>query len=420
MYNAGMTRKRLAMVSYHTCPLASVEGKETGGMNVYVLELSRELAKKGFIVDIYTRAQDSKQPRVVQIAQRLRLIHVSAGPQQYLAKKTIIPFVPEFVDGMVDFIKKENLSYDILHCHYYLSGVAGLLLMKKLQKDIPLIVTFHTLALMKNLVARDELEREDKTRIDAEVKLVQKADKIVAASESDKEYLVHLYDCPPEKILVVNPGVDTSVFKPINKEKARKAIGAGSIDKLILFVGRIEPLKGIDVLLYAVKILLEKNPGLNICLWIVGGDVSQKRSMWSRELQKLEKLRKTLNIATIVRFVGRQPQKKLPYYYAASDLVVLASHYESFGLTALEAMATGTPVITTNVTGIASLFDEKHQKLITSANNPLELAEKMEHLLIDEKAHQQMSMAVYQRVQDLGWENISEDIITLYNSIEKP
>lgn len=401
------------MLSFHTCPLASEEGKETGGMNVYVFELSKELSRRGFNVDVYTRVQSKVDERIVQVNKNFRVIHLCAGPKEPVNKKELLKYVEEFADNFIAFSKKENVKYDILHCHYYLSGLAGTLIKKKLAANIPRVMTFHTLALLKNLVARDELEKEEKGRIEIELQLTKEVNAIIASSDSDKAYLTHLYDVPSEKITVVNPGVNTDLFYPIPMEQAKKRVKAAMSDRIILFVGRIEPLKGIDMILYALKILLEKNPKLRVCLWIIGGDVSQKRG-WSRELKKLEELRKTLNIEAVVNFLGRKKQHDLPYYYNASEFVVMPSHYESFGMAALEAMACGVPVITTNVAGIASLFDAKHDALVTSVNNPLDLASKMEFLLTNLKEHERISRQVRKNVQDLTWENVAKKITKVY------
>lgn len=406
--------KRIAMISLHTCPLASEEGKETGGQNVYVLEVSKELGKQGFLVDIFTRSQSLTEPKVVKISDKVRVIHLKAGVEKPIPKKLLPQYIDEFVENFYKFVLSENLSYDILHCHYYLSGLAGILMQKKLNKRVPFFMTFHTLGLMKNLVARDELEREENTRIQAELDLADKSDCIIASSKIDKEYLVYIYNVKDSKVKAVNPGVDTSLFRPLDKIKSKSLIQADKDHKIILFVGRIEPLKGIDVLLYAMKIFHEKNPKLRVCLFVVGGDVSQKRSLWTKELKKLDEIRKLLNLETSVKFVGRKSQQKLPYYYNASEFVLMPSHYESFGMAALEAMACGVPVITTNVAGISGIFDKDHEKLITSANNPLELSEKMEYLLTNKSAHDNLSREVRERVQNLTWENVAKRILNIY------
>jgi D-inositol-3-phosphate glycosyltransferase len=411
-----MALRRVAMISYHTCPLASQEGKETGGMNVYVLELSKELARRGIAVDAFTRSQDERQPHIVPVTPNFRVIHVPAGPESPIPKKQLLQYLPEFVANYQRFVAEQGIEYDLLHCHYYLSGLAGLDMARQAARKPPIVMSFHTLALMKNLVARDELEREEKERVDAEFQLVREAEKIIAPSESDKSYLEYLYQAESSAVEVIPPGVDVSHFYPLSTFEARARLGIPPDEHIILFCGRIEPLKGIDMLLYAVKILVEKNPQLKVSLWIIGGDVSQQKEKWSRELQKLEKLRHLLKLIPVVHFAGQQPQEILPYYYNAADVLVMPSHYESFGMAAAEAMACGIPVITTNVSGVSSLIDERHKQLVASVNNPLLLASQMETLLTDSEKRQQVSQDVLQKVQDLNWLNVTNKVLTLYQA----
>jgi D-inositol-3-phosphate glycosyltransferase len=402
------------MISFHTCPLASQEGKETGGMNIYVLELSRQLSRQGIRVDVFTRSQDDEQPHIVQVDPNFRVIHVPAGPESPVPKKQLIEHIPEFVRNVLRFIEEQGTYYDVMHCHYYLSGLAGLEIVQQLKMPIPIVMTFHTLALMKNLVARDELEREEKERIDAEFHLVQSVSRIIAPSESDMQYLQYLYQAEAGKVIVIPPGVDLELFHPIDTLEAKQRLGISPEEQIVLFCGRIEPLKGIDMLLYAMKILLEKKPDLNVCMWIIGGDVSQPPSQWSKELQKLEKLRHLLKLTAVVHFAGQQLQEVLPYFYSAADVVVMPSHYESFGMAAAEAMACGTPVITTNVAGISSLIDEKHELLVTSVNNPLLLAAQMELLLTDSQKREQLGANVLRKVRDLNWKTIANRVVSVY------
>lgn len=407
-------QKNIAMISYHTCPLASVEGKQSGGMNVYVLELSKKLAEFGIKVDIYTRIQDANDNPIVQISENLRVIHLKAGPKSHISKKETFNFIQEFVRSFENLVETEGLYYDLLHCHYYLSGLIGLEIQKK--NYIPIVQIFHTLALMKNLVARNTEEQETNVRIEAERLLVRKVQKIITPSESELCYLRFLYDAHIDNLSVITPGVDTTIFKPTDKELAKQKVGADLNHKIILFVGRIEPLKGIDSLIYAIKILTNKNPSLQICLWIVGGDISQLPNS-SAEIQRLEALRSILDLKTIVKFVGQKDQTHLPDYYNAAEIVVMPSHYESFGMSALESMACGTPVITTNVSGVSTLLDDKHKSLITSAHNPLLLAENMEILLTDNSYLKNMSAGLSEKVQDLDWKNVAQRTINLYDTL---
>ena len=363
----------IAMISFHTCPLATQEGKETGGMNVYVLELSRALARLDHHVDIYTRSHEINDTPVTAVEPNLRVMHLAAGPQEQIAKQKLTVYIPDFVRSYKKF--SQNTPYDVIHAHYYQSGLVAQFL------DYPFIMSFHTLGLMKNLVARDPGERASAARIHAEFALMKQAGSIIASSERDKKYMEYLYDAPEEKISVVSPGINSALFHPIDKNSARERIHADPTHKIVLFVGRIEPLKGIDTLLYAMKILKKQYPRESICLWIVGGDTSEPEARWPKTLRDLARLQKTLSLDSSVRFVGRQTQEELPYYYNAADVVVMPSHYESFGMSALEAIGCGTPVITTNVTGISSLIADEYTSRVTSVNNPLLLASQIQKVL---------------------------------------
>lgn len=402
-----MKYKRIAVISFHTCPLSDEKGAEIGGMGIYILELSKELVKMGYIIDVYTRSTDKNSPEIVEVSPNLRVIHIKDSGQINTHKKELVKYIPEFLNNFYKFLENEKLEYDLISCHYYLSGIIGIEIKKKFK--IPLFITFHTLALMKNLVARDDEEKEDIDRIKAEILLAKKADKIIATSDTDKEYIHTLYNCPLKKIFVLTPGVNFELFKPGDKNKAKKIIKADLNHKLILFVGRIVPLKGIDVLFYALKMLLEKNPKLNLCLWIVGGETGKRKKRISKELKRLEEIKKILGITTYVRFVGLKKNKELPNYYNASEIVIMPSQYESFGIIALEAMACGVPVITTDVTGISGIFDKKHKSLITSASNPILLSKKIKNLLSNNVELKKLKKEVFENVQDLSWKNVAEE-----------
>src|SRR3989338_2230037 len=409
-----MTSYKVMMLAYHSDP-SMIYGKETGGMNVYVLELSKALAKQGHSIDIFTRQIDSKS-KPVKIANNVRLIPIPAGPYVHVSKHKLHLYVKDFVQGIRKFMRSDNVYYDIIHCHYYLSGLAGLS-MKKSLSSAPLLMTFHTLGMMKNLVARHSLEKETQYRIEAETHLSKRANHIIALSDKDRDYIQYLYDVPKNKISVISPGVDTKIFRPINKMTAKQAIGADFHHKLILFVGRIEPLKGIDSLFYALKILFVQNPKLKkkVCLWIVGGDITQQKSLWSEELKKLEKLRYLLGLQTQVVFVGQKPQNKLPFYYNASEMLVMPSHYETFGIVALEALSCGIPVISTHVSGISRLAEDSKDLYIIPANSPVDLADQMAKILTDTTKYKKIRhILIRQSKHNISWDFVARHVAAVY------
>ncbi len=404
------------MLSYHTCPLASEEGKETGGMNVYVLELSKELVKQGHQVDIFTRCQDATNQRIVEIMPGLRLMHLLAGPPMGLPKQQLLMYLDEFVDRWQQFVAEFDVTYDAIHAHYYQSGMIAQKIVQ-LHPGLPIVTTFHTLALMKNLVARNQQEQESEARINAEYSLVATSQAIIAPSRTDKSYLEHLYNAQPARVQVVTPGVNIDLFKPMDHVAAKQSIGAEPDEKILLFVGRIEPLKGIDAIMYALKMIRHRQPNWNIRLWIVGGDISQPSDQWSAELQKLQRLREVLKIPDLVHFVGQQHQLSLPAYYNAASVVVMPSHYESFGMTALEAMACGVPVVTTNVSGIATFFDNDADHLVATVNNPLRLSEQIEHLIDEADHHPELTAELRRTAEHLAWPKVAEQVAAVYDQV---
>lgn len=263
------------------------------------------------------------------------------------------------------------------------------------------------------------MKEKKKSVLKQSLGLVKEADHIIVQSALDKIYVEYLYGGDPAKITVVLPGVNRNIFKPSNQTMARKKIGANKVKSMLIFVGRIEPLKGIDVLIYAIKILTCRNPKLSVCLWIVGGDISQPLRLWSKELQRLESLRRMLDITSEVKFVGRKKQEELPFYYNASDLVVIPSHYESFGMATLEAMACGVPVITTDVAGVSDLLDYQYQSLITSASNPLLLAEQIENIITNQNKQKSLSQKVLQNAKGLTWEKTGQKVIAVYKKFHR-
>ncbi len=405
---------KILMISYHTCPLASEEGKETGGMNVYVFELSRNLARLGHKIDVITRSQDKDNEKIVEVEENFRVIHLTAGPEAAMNKKKLVEFIPEFVDSYISFVQENDLQYDLLHAHYYQSGLIGTEIQKRLNNKIPLVLTFHTLALMKNLVARSASELSSQYRIDAEFKLSKHVDAIITPSTSDKQYLQYLYEVNPKKIFEIPPGVNTELFKPIEKIAAKEHLNLNTQEKIILSVGRIEPLKGIDMLLFAIKILIRQIPQIPLRFLIVGGDISQHITKWSPQLKQLEEFRHILGISKYVQFIGQKPQHELPYYYNAAEIVVMPSHYESFGMAAAESMACGTPVITTNVAGISQLIDERRSTLVTSVNNPLLLASQIRQLLTNASIYDEIRDNIMRNIEDLCWSGISKQIASVY------
>ncbi len=411
--------RRIAMLSVHTCPMAALGGKETGGMNVYVRELSRELGVQGLIVDIYTRSQDLAHGHVRHLWPNVRVIHLPAGPEKPYNKNLVYNHLPQFVAGLRRFAAAEGISYDLVHSHYWLSGWVARELAR--ERRLPTAHMFHTLGLMKNSVARSEAEKEPSSRIQVEHEIMDSANKIVAASPLDKAQMVELYGADPHKIVVISPGVDLDLFHPIPHDEAMAAIGVDlpSHQRLVLFVGRLDPLKGLDTLLRAMCKLRELEPELsrNLCLAVIGGDSADDGSDWTDELECLDKLKNEVGIGDLVTFLGSRNQNILPYYYSAAEVCIVPSHYESFGLVALEAMACATPVIASRLGGLQHTIEDSVTGFLVPAGEPDALAEKLKWILCDRDLRDRLAANCHHRAQAYTWQSVADRIVSLYEEL---
>jgi D-inositol-3-phosphate glycosyltransferase len=366
---------RVAVLSVHTCPLAALGGKQTGGMNVYVRELARELARMRVRADIFTRSQNPAIPRVVRVADGVRVVHLTAGPQAPMARETVHDHLDEFIDGVEAFRIGAGADYDLIHAHYWLSGVVGLTLRERW--GVPLVQMFHTLGRLKNDASRDGADREPDLRIVEEARIVADADRIVAATVVERAHLVSHYGADAARIAVIPCGVDTELFAPGDQAAARAALGLDDRPRL-LYVGRLAPIKGLETLLDGMAQLRAVDPRAQLC--IVGGDTDEPLDGHEAELRaRLSRL----GLGDAVTFVGAQPQERLRAWYVAADATVLPSYYESFGMVALEAMACGSPVIASRVGGLQTTVRDRVTGLLVPDHDPVALAEALGRLLDD-------------------------------------
>ena len=410
----------IAILSYHTCPLATLGGKDTGGMNVYVRDLTKYLGRMGIHADVFTRSQDEHVPHVLHdLGCGNRVVHVPAGPESPRPKVELINYIPEFISGINGFAKSKNIKYDLIHSHYWLSGLAAEALAKTW--NVPIIHMFHTLALLKNQIAKTPQEIESDVRIDGEKEVINAVDRIVAATQNEKEHLENLYNAPAEKISIIPPGVDTTRFYPIPPDEAKEFVGVPKDEKMLLFVGRIEPLKGVDILIRAIA-QLRKSDVLSECphyLYIIGGDPDPENARLNKEMQRLQKLCKELGVGDMVLFLGKRDQDTLQYYYSAAEIVIMPSHYESFGMVALEAMACGTPVIATQVGGLQHLV-QNGKTGFTIPNDDVDSLEKSLTMLIcKEDMRREMSENSVTYARSYAWDVITPRIIDLYRDTIK-
>ncbi|MFH1485429.1 MAG: glycosyltransferase [Chloroflexota bacterium] len=399
MQNSADTR--LAFISLHSSPLARTGGKDTGGMNIYVKELSRELGKRGSHVDIFTRCTDPSLPQMVNVSENVRLIHVKSGAPAELEKEHLFSHLPEFLYNVRRFVDLEGTAYSLVHSHYWLSAWIG----RALQQEwgIPHVAMFHTLGEVKNRARAGENETE--LRIGTERAVIASADYVVAPSLSERSQLLRLYEAVPQRIEVVPCGVDTQQFRPTDKVSARGELGFCEA-QLILFVGRIEPLKGIDLLLKAVGSLTDT---CNLRVILIGGDYHS-----SAEIERLRQIAEEQGIGQKVDFLGAIEHEKLPLYYNAANVCVVPSYYESFGMAALEALACGTPVIASRVGGLDDIVQDGQTGYLIPWHCPEPFAERLELLLGNERLQQVLGKAGHAFAQSFAWPAITDRIVSLY------
>ena len=400
----------VAMLSVHTCPLAALGGKETGGMNVYVREVSRELGRMGVSVDVFTRSQDPSIQRVVRLGERARVIHLAAGAEAPMARERVYDHMDEFVEGVEAWRIAEAIDYDLIHAHYWLSGVAALTL--KRRWSVPVLQMFHTLARLKNRVARSAAELEPLVRVEEETRIVSDADRIVAANVVERAELLRDYGAHASRIATIPCGVDTDLFTPGDRAEARRRLGLDD-RPVLLWVGRIAPIKGLDTLLDTVARLREA--GRDMRLLVVGGEADEPTNGHEASLRRRIA---ALGLGESVRFVGPQPQSVLPLYYAAADVTVLPSYYESFGMVALEAMACGSPVIASRVGGLVTTVRDGVTGFLVPDGDVEALAERIETLVGDPELRWRLGREGVRWAAQHRWPCVAEAVCKEYASLE--
>jgi D-inositol-3-phosphate glycosyltransferase len=396
---------RVAMLSMHTSPLAALGGSVTGGMNVYVREVSAQLGARGIAVDVFTRRSDGEAPEVEEFAPGARLVHVPAGPTEQVDKEQMIPVTGEFADGVEEFRAREDLTYDIVDSHYWLSVVAGRSLAARW--GVPQTGMFHTLGDVK-LRARAS-EHEPIERLEAERQLVHSIDRVVAATEHERRLLRQIFRVPADRVSVIPLGVALDQFVPGDRSAARAKLGIAEDERVLLSIGRIQPLKGLDILVRSLREITDRE---RLSLLIVGGDEAA-----GPEIDRLRGIAEEVGVTDLLRWVGPVPHEELPAYYNAADVVVMPSFYESFGLVAVEAMACGTPVVASRVGGLASTVADGRTGYLIPWRCPEPFAEKIELLLRNEPLRSALGRAAVERMRSYSWSAVSEQLCRLYGEL---
>ncbi len=393
---------RIAMLSIHSNPIGELGTNDTGGMSVYIRELARELGRRGHLIDIYTRLRNGRHQPVIDLFENVRLVHIGIPNNGNLSRLALYPYLSDFFKSMEDFRFHEGIEYDLIHSHYWLSGRLGSWAQE--HWDRPHLVMFHTLGEVKNRTAVGRPEPE--LRIAAEKELVKTCHRILAPTEQEKDSLVRYYGVCEEKIGVVPCGVNLDLFQPQEKQVTRRQLGFDQDDIILLYVGRFEPLKGIDRLLEAIPHL---NNHQRIRLVLVGGDGDE-----APESQFLQQKVIDLGIEDKVLFAGRIEQKYLPPYYSSADVLVISSHYESFGLVGLEALACGRPVVSTPVGAMKHLIQQSQAGHVVSDTLPRSLAKGIQSIITN--SAQQQADEIRESVLAYSWSNVAAAMLREYET----
>ena len=400
---------RVAMLSVHTSPLEQPGTGDAGGMNVYVVEVARQLARRGVEVEIFTRNTTAELPPTVELEPGVLVRHVTAGPYEGLGKEDLPGQLCAFAAGVMRTGAREPEGhYSLVHSHYWLSGQVGWLAADRWQ--VPLVHTMHTMARVKNLHLADGDTPEPAGREIGEVQVVEAADRLIANTLGERHELIELYAAEPDKVVVVPPGVDLSLFSPGDRRAARAAVGLSQDAKVLLFVGRIQPLKAPEVLVKAGAELLARHPHWRgeLVIAVLGGPSGSGLA----HPQSLQELADRLGISAQVRFVPPVARPELAQWYRAADLVTVPSHSESFGLVAVEAQACGTPVVAARVGGLPTAVGEAG--VLVDGHDPRVWADALDSLLHDPQRRESLSRKAVEHAALFGWDRTTERLYEVY------
>lgn len=402
-------KRRIAVISMHTSPTASLGQNDNGGLNVYVREVCTAFSDRGIATDIFTRTQSPDDPAIESLAPLSRVIYLPAG--RSLDKYSLYNEVPGFAAGIRSFAESEQLRYDLLYSHYWLSGEVACLL--RPQMGVGWAHIAHTLGLVKNRTLASGARPEPALRIRVEGEVAQQADLLIASTADEGDDLIRWYGADPEHVYVVAPGIDLSTFQPLDRAEARRKIGYGP-GGLLLFVGRLERLKGVEIAIRSLALLRDRDHD-DLRLIVLGED---SRDGDESEKERLKAVASALGVRDRVDFLGSVAHHELPYFYAASDACVMPSYSESFGLVALEAQACGRPVVASGVSGLRSVVRDEVSGYLIDSDDPAFYAERIGRLLADPELAQQMGRRGRLLAQRFSWtrtadllEGLFEDVI---------
>jgi D-inositol-3-phosphate glycosyltransferase len=405
--------KRVATISVHTSPLEQPGTGDAGGLNVYVVEVAKRLAARGVEVDIFTRAVARDQPPVVELAPGVLVKHIVTGPFEDLDKAALPGQLCEFTfEVLRDEAAHAPGRYDLVHGHYWLSGQVGAV--AKERWGVPLVQSMHTLGKVKNAALASGDAAEPDVRIRGEAEVIAIADRIIANTSAEARELIRLYDADPSRVTAISPGVDLAVFRPGSQWLARSRLGIPQNAIVLMFAGRVQPLKAPDVLLRAAALLVRDHPWLadRLMVAFVGGPSGTGRD----DPDSLTELAATLGISTNVRLEPPCPQSQLADWYRAATVVVVPSYSESFGLVAVEAQACGTPVVAAAAGGLRTAVRDGLSGVLVDGHNPARYAEAIWRLVSDSGKLSRLSRGAREHASGFGWSVTVDQLLGVYGA----
>ncbi|HXG37085.1 MAG TPA: glycosyltransferase [Dehalococcoidia bacterium] len=404
-------KARIAMISEHASPLEAAGGVDSGGQNIYVGQLSKHLAALGYEVDVFTRKDRPDLQRVVRWQEGIRVIHVPAGPARKLRKEDLLPYMEQFTEFLRRFISLDGHSYDLAHANFWMSGLVAAEI--KQEFGIPFVVTFHALGRVRRLHQGEADEFPDE-RFQIEERVMREADRIIAECPQDREDMIKLYGARPEKIVVVPCGFDPEEFEPLAKAQARRLLGIPQKERVVLQIGRMVRRKGVDNVVRGLAVLRHWH-GLEASLIIVGGESEEPDPRKTPEIGRLQAIAEDEGVADLVTFAGRRCREVLKYYYNAADVFVTTPWYEPFGITPVEAMACGLPVIGAAVGGIKFSVLDGETGFLVPPDQPEALAERLAYVFENPQILAQYRDAAIARANEhFTWRRVANEMAAVY------
>jgi glycosyltransferase involved in cell wall biosynthesis len=403
---------RIALISEHASPLAVCGGVDAGGQNIAVAELAQHLSLLGYQIDIFTRWDNSLLPETVEWRENIRVVHVKAGPVACIPKEQLLPYMGEFTANVIRFVRQQ--PYQLVHAHFFMSALVAADIKKT--TGIPFVITFHALGKVRRLIQGDS-DQFPAERLVIEERVIREADQLIALCPQDCEDLVTLYQADPGKITIIPNGFNPEEFYVIDRAAARRRLGLHPDETIILQLGRMVPRKGIETVVQALA-RLQRKFSMPARLLIVGGESDAPDPVATPEIGRLQQLADAEGVRASVTFAGRRNRDLLRFYYSAADVFVTTPWYEPFGITPLEAMACGVPVIGSSVGGIKHTIVNNQTGMLVPPKDPDALAAKLAMLLRYPSLKQSIQAKAFKRVHDqFTWMKVAQQTAGLYERI---